>query len=155
MCFVVSQPSLPNSAKVLCRYTVQRQGELFTGSCREENTTFFLLHQLKSGNGKRNVKKEEHISKSCCRQSREETTEKPAEEVMDGAMVWKGFKSLFAATSIWCILTHKKNHPALVLLADISWQGLLFSERKSFSITVGPVSEWSNCFHPAYLKMRY
>lgn len=78
--------------------------------------------------------------------------QKPAEEVMDGAVVWKGSKSLLPAMGIWCILTHKRKHPSLVLSADTSQQGILSSKRKSLSITVGPVYEWSNCFYLAYLK---
>lgn len=74
---------------------------------------------------------------------------------MDGAMVWKGSKSLFPAMGTWCILTHKRKHPSLVLSADTSQQGILLSQRKSLSIRMGPVYERYNCFHLAYLKMRY
>lgn len=75
---------------------------------------FFLVCQLNPGN----VKKQELISKNCCLQSREKTTEKPAEVVRDEAMVWKASKSLFPAMAFWCILTHKRKHPPLVLSAD-------------------------------------
>lgn len=95
----------------------------------------FLVCQLNPGN----VKTQELISKNCCLQSREKTTEKPAEVVMDEAMVWKGSKILFPAMAIWCILTHKGKHPSLVLSADTSQQGILLSKKRSLSIAVGPV----------------
>lgn len=115
---------------------------------------FFLLCQLNPGNGKRSVKRQELISKSSCLQSREETTEKPAEEVTDRAMVWKGSKSLSPAMGIWYILTHKRKHPSLVLSADTSQQSILLPKTKPLSVTVAPVYEPSSCFHLAYLKMR-
>lgn len=105
--------------------------------CREENITFFLVCLLNPGN----VKKGERISKNCCLQSREKTTEKPAEVVMDEAMTWKGSKSLFPAMATWRILTHKRKHPSLVLSADSSQHGILLSKKRPLSITVSPVCE--------------
>lgn len=92
--------------------------------CREENIRLFLVCQLNPGN----VKKQELISKNCCLQFREKTTEKPAELVMDEAMMWKGWKSLFPAMAIWCILTHKRKHPSLVVSVDTSQQETLLSK---------------------------
>lgn len=91
----------------------------------------------------------------CCLQLREETRQKPAEEVTDGAMVGKGEKSLCLAVGFWYSLMHKGKYPSPAPWADTSQQEILLSKRKSCWKTVGADYKWSSCFHPAYLKTRY
>lgn len=105
--------------------------------CREEHIMSFLVCQLNPGN----VKTRSSYQRTAYLQSREKATEKPTEVVMDEAMMWKGSKSLFPAMAVWCILTHKRKHPSMVLPADTSQQGILLSKKRSLSIAVGPVYE--------------
>lgn len=129
MCFVASQLSLPSCAEVLCRYTAQRWGKLFTGTAGKRIQCFFLSASWIQAMWRNRSSFKELLPSVKGENNREACW--GGDERGDGV---ERIEKPFPCYGYLVHLDTQKETPITVLWADTSQQGILLSKKRSLSI---------------------